>query len=155
MLASIINQPYSNTMKQLLFLSIILLFSFDSMSQSDSIDVGVSFPGGYETLQTYIDESLVYPEISIMMEDQGVVVVEFVVEIDGSLSEILILTGVTGELDREAKRLVRSMPKWNPGEFKGEKVRVRCRLPIVFELTDGKSIRKERRQKRRESRQKE
>ena len=68
------------------------------------------------------------------MEDQGRVFLSFVVEPDGKITNIVVERGVTRELDREAKRVVRKMPKWSAGEASGKKVRTRCRLPIVFTL---------------------
>ena len=68
------------------------------------------------------------------MEDQGRVFLSFVVETDGSITNIEVTKGRTKELDREAKRVVRKMPKWSAGESSGKKVRTRCQLPIVFTL---------------------
>lgn len=96
--------------------------------------VDAMFPGGAVEMQKWIASNVVYPEISISMEEQGRVYVTFVVERDGSISGIEVVKGVSKDLDREAKRLVRSMPKWTPGENEGKKVRSRCNLPIVFTL---------------------
>lgn len=100
----------------------------------DFPDVEAEFPGGAAELQKWINANVQYPETAIEMEDQGKVYLSFVVEPDGSITNIAIERGVTKELDREAKRVVRKMPKWNPGEAGGRKVRTRCRLPIVFTL---------------------
>jgi len=100
----------------------------------DFPDVEAGFPGGAAELQKWIASNVVYPETSIEMEDQGKVYLSFVVESDGSISHISVEKGVSKELDREAKRVVRQMPKWSAGEAGGKKVRTRCRLPIVFTL---------------------
>lgn len=100
----------------------------------DFPDVEAGFPGGAGELIKWINSNVVYPETAIEMEDQGRVYLSFVVEADGSISNIKVERGVTKELDREAKRLARKMPKWTPGEAAGKKVRTRCRLPIVFTL---------------------
>ena len=100
----------------------------------DFPDVEAEFPGGAVELHKWIASNVQYPETSIQMEDQGRVYLSFVVESDGSISNIKVEKGVTRELDREAKRLARKMPKWTPGEAEGRKVRTRCQLPIVFTL---------------------
>ena len=68
------------------------------------------------------------------MNEQGRVYLSFVVEADGSISNIDIERGVSSDLDKEAKRLIRKMPSWDAGEAKGKKARTRCRLPINFTL---------------------
>lgn len=97
-------------------------------------DQEAMFPGGAAELQKWIGSNVVYPQTAIEMNEQGRVYLSFVVELDGSLSNIKIERGVSEELDREAKRVARNMPKWIPGELKGHKVRTLCRLPIIFEL---------------------
>ena len=100
----------------------------------DFPDVDATFPGGQVALQKFIVSNVSYPEISIDMNEQGKVYLSFIVEKDGSISSIDIQKGVSKDLDREAKRVLRSMPNWNPGEVDGRKVRTRCSLPIVFTL---------------------
>lgn len=97
-------------------------------------DQEAQFPGGAVALQKWIAENVVYPQTSIDFGDQGRVYLSFVVETDGSISNIKVERGVSDELDGEAKRVTRKMPSWIPGEAKGQKVRTRCRLPIIFEL---------------------
>lgn len=100
----------------------------------DFPDVEAEFPGGIVEMTKWINSNVQYPEVSIQMEEQGKVYLSFVVETDGSISGIKVEKSVSTELDREAKRLVRNMPAWTPGESSGKKVRTRCRLPIVFTL---------------------
>ncbi len=100
----------------------------------DFPDVEATFIGGAAAMQKWIAENVQYPQASIQMNEQGKVYLSFVVELDGSISNIAIERGVSGDLDKEAKRLVRKMPKWSPGEAKGKKARTRCRLPINFTL---------------------
>lgn len=100
----------------------------------DFPDVEAGFPGGAAAMQKWINDNVEYPQTSIEMGDQGRVYLSFVVEVDGSISQIKVERGVTSELDREAKRVVRKMPTWKPGEAGGKKVRTRCRLPISFTL---------------------
>ena len=101
---------------------------------TDFPDVEAQFPGGNEAMMQFIAENLQYPEVSLKMKEQGKVYVRFVVEKDGSISNVAILRGVSVSLDREAKRVVCMMPKWTPGELKGEAVRSRYLMPIVFKL---------------------
>lgn len=101
----------------------------------DFPEVDAAFPGGAAAMKKWIQENVQYPEISRELGDQGRVYVTFVVEPDGSITGVDVMRGgITEELNREAKRLVRSMPKWEAGEVKGDKVRARCRLPITFTL---------------------
>lgn len=100
----------------------------------DFPDVEAEFIGGTSEMMRWIGSNVVYPDISIQLEEQGKVYISFVVEVDGSLSNITIEKGVSKDLDREAKRLARAMPNWKPGEAGGKKVRTRCRLPIIFTL---------------------
>ncbi|MFT7344604.1 MAG: protein TonB [Lentimonas sp.] len=98
-------------------------------------DVEAQFPGGPAELQKWIATNVKYPQTSIEMGEQGKVYLSFVVENDGSISNIKIERGVSQDLDREAKRLLRGMPRWTPGEAAGRKARTRCRLPINFTLS--------------------
>jgi protein TonB len=100
----------------------------------DFPDIEASFPGGFVEMSKWINKNVVYPDISLEMEEEGKVYVSFVIELDGSITDVKIDRSISRDLDREAKRLVRLMPKWVPGESKGEKVRTRCSLPINFEL---------------------
>lgn len=100
----------------------------------DYPDQEAEFPGGMAAMKQFLADNIKYPEIAMEMGDQGKVFVEFVVEKDGSISQIKILRGVSKEIDREAKRVVGIMPKWAPAEAKGESVRARCRIPINFVL---------------------
>jgi len=96
--------------------------------------VPTNYIGGAAAMQLFISDEVRYPRESIAMGDQGIVYVSFVIEKDGSVSNIDIARGVTKKIDREAKRIVRSFPKWKPAENAYGKVRTRVRLPIVFKL---------------------
>jgi len=100
----------------------------------DFPDVEAGFPGGPAEMIKFINSNIQYPQTSIEMNEQGRVYLSFVVEPDGSITNIAVERGVSADLDREAKRVVRQMPKWVPGEARGKKVRTRCRLPINFTL---------------------
>ncbi len=90
-----------------------------------------SFPGGQEALMTYINHNIKYPE-----EDcgQGRVTVSFIGEKDGSITSATIRRSVDPAFDREALRVISSMPKWIPGKNNGRKVRVRFNVPVQFKL---------------------
>lgn len=97
-------------------------------------DVEATFPGGELAMREWMAKNLQYPEISIENGDKGRVFLKFVVEKDGTISNVDIVKGATKELDQEAKRMIRSMPKWQAGESEGRKVRSTFTLPINFEL---------------------
>jgi protein TonB len=100
----------------------------------DFPDVEATFPGGPAEMQKWINSNVQYPQTSIEMNEQGRVYLSFVVEPDGSITNVSVERGVSPDLDKEAKRVVRRMPKWTAGEAGGKKVRTRCRLPIIFTL---------------------
>ena len=100
----------------------------------DFPDVEATFPGGAAAMQRWIADNVKYPQTAIEMNEQGRVYLSFVVERNGSITNISIERGVSSDLDREAKRLLRAMPKWSAGEARSRKARTRCRLPINFQL---------------------
>lgn len=92
-------------------------------------------PGGsIEAMLTWIQKNLVYPERALDNNIQGRVVVQFVVEKDGSVSQPKVVRGVDPLLDKEALRVVSKMGKWQPGKQRGKAVRSRYSLPIVFKI---------------------
>lgn len=100
----------------------------------DFPDVEAEFPGGVAAMKKWIADNIEYPETSIEMNEQGRVYLEFVVEKDGSISRIKVKRGVSDDIDREAKRILRAMPSWKPGEANGKIVRTTCTIPINFVL---------------------
>lgn len=97
-------------------------------------DEVASFPGGKSAWNNWLAANMTYPEVALEQGDHGRVYVSFVIEIDGSITHVELLRGVSPELDREALRLVKSMPKWNPSSMDGRLIRSRCRAPIIFTL---------------------
>jgi len=93
------------------------------------------FPGGNPELFDFLNSNIKYPEISVKNNSQGKVIVEFVVEKNGEISNIKVLKGVDPFIDAESIRVVNQMPKWIPGKQLDKKVRVRQRLPIKFKLS--------------------
>ena len=92
------------------------------------------FPGGQLALRTFIAQSVKYPVIAQENGIQGKVFVNFVVEKDGSIKNAKIFRGVDPSLDKEALRVVNSLPKWKPGKQGGKPVRVSYTVPINFVL---------------------
>ena len=92
------------------------------------------FPGGTEKLFEFLKENIHYPEIAEENGVQGRVVVTFVVEVDGSISETKVVKSVDTSLDEEAIRVVKLLPKWNPAMLNGKPVRSKYTLPITFRL---------------------
>ena len=93
------------------------------------------FPGGNPELFDFLNSNIKYPEISVKNNSQGKVIIEFVVEKNGEISNIKVLKGVDPFIDAESIRVVNQMPKWIPGKQLDKKVRVRQRLPIKFKLS--------------------
>ena len=121
---------------------LVLLFSFmTSTAQTkknnmvyDVVEVMPQYPGGQIAMLKYIMENIKYPK-QIMEEGiQGRVTVSFIVEKDGRVSNVRLLRSVQPSLDKEAIRVVKSMPKWTPGKHNGKPVRVRFNLPVMFKL---------------------
>ena len=94
------------------------------------------FPGGYKALMKYIGQNMRYPEEAKKAGTQGRVVVQFLVNKNGAISDVSVLHSVDRLLDAEAVRLVRSMPKWKPGMQKGKAVTVKYTIPMMFRLTE-------------------
>ena len=92
------------------------------------------YPGGDGALMGYLRDNIHYPTVAAENGVQGRVVVGFVVERDGSITDVKILRGVDPSLDREAMRVVKSMPRWNPGKQNGSAVRVKYQVPVSFRL---------------------
>lgn len=97
-------------------------------------EISPEFPGGEKALYEFIGIHLEYPSEVANLGITGRVVVSFVVNTDGGLSDIKVLRGVHQQLDEEAKRVIHKMPQWKPGEQKGTPVRVQKILPINFKL---------------------
>lgn len=92
------------------------------------------FPGGMAELMKFLAKSIEYPVIAQENGIQGRVVCSFVVNRDGSIVDIQVMRGVDPSLDKEAVRVIGTMPKWKPGEQRGKPVRVRFILPVQFRL---------------------
>ena len=96
------------------------------------------FPGGQAAMMKFIADSLRYPSVVCTGGVEGRIVVRFVVDCEGNIVNPLVVRSVDPLLDREAIRLVKSMPKWIPGRQNGKPVNVTCLVPIRFKLNEEK-----------------
>jgi TonB family protein len=118
-------------------ISVYTILSVEAMSADTTgiySDYSGGFPGGKSALNQYIKENMVYPEIDKQLANQGTVYVQFVVEVDGSISDMSIAKGISDTIDREALRFIRTMPNWIPSRKDNEFVRTRIRLPLHFTM---------------------
>ncbi len=97
-------------------------------------DAMPQYPGGPNEMMRYIQENIKYPQSAIDNKIEGRVFVTFVVEKDGSITNAAVMRGIDKECDAEALRVVSSMPKWNPGQHKGEVVRTQFTIPIIYKF---------------------
>lgn len=100
----------------------------------DVVEQMPSFPGGNEALMKFLQENVKYPVVAQENGVQGRVVVSFVVERDGSITDVKVVRSVDPSLDKEATRVVKSMPHWIPGKQNGAAVRVKYNVPVSFRL---------------------
>lgn len=131
-----------NVSLKVALMMLVLLFSFmTSTAQTkkndmvfDVVEVMPQFPGGQIAMLQYIMKNIKYPEQAMKEGIQGRVAVRFIVEKDGSISDVKPILSVHPLLNKEAVRVVESMPKWTPGKQNGKPVRVRYNLPVMFKL---------------------
>lgn len=128
----------------LLLLSAILLtnMAFCQEEKKGSVDDEVfvvveeqaEFPGGLDSMYAYIVKNLKYPEAAKEKGIEGRVFVSFIIEKDGSISNVKILRGIGGGCEEAVVEMIKNMPKWKPGKQRGKPVRFQFTLPIKFEL---------------------
>jgi TonB family protein len=108
----------------------------DSMTNQifTSVEVVPEFPGGLDALSDFLNTHIKYPNDARTNHIQGTVILSFVVDIDGSLSDIKVVKGIGWGCDEEAIRVLKSSPRWKPGTQQGKPVRVQYSLPINFSL---------------------
>lgn len=131
-----------NVSLKVALMMLVLLFSFmTSTAQTkkndmvfDVVEVMPQYPGGPIAMLKYIMENIKYPEQAMKKGIQGRVTVRFIVEKDGSISDVRPVLSVHPLLNKEAVRVVESMPKWSPGKQNGKPVRVRFNVPVMFKL---------------------
>ena len=135
-----------NVSLKVALMMLVLLFSFmTSTAQTkkndmvfDVVEVMPQFPGGQIAMLKYIMENIKYPEQAMKEGIQGRVAVRFIVEKDGSISDVKPILSVHPLLNKEAVRVVESMPKWTPGKQNGKPVNIVCFVPVRFKLYEEK-----------------
>ena len=124
--------------KILLLILCVFVASLKGFSQEnivyEVVDEMPEFPGGVAKMNEYLGNNIVYPNYAIENNIEGRVIVEFIVNADGTLTNLQIKRSIHESLDNEALRVVKSMPKWKPGKLHGKQVRVKYVLPISFNL---------------------
>jgi TonB family protein len=151
----------SGFLKSVLLFSAIFVISFTNLAQEvrylDKSEEEIqiifgnhpekypAFPGGMSALVSFLRENIQYPAEAIENKEEGRVVIQFWIEIDGKISNIVVLRGVSPSLDKEAVRLVELMPDWIPAENRGKKIRYKFTLPISFRLDEEEPTQRRRR----------
>lgn len=107
---------------------------YNEVNEIDKVDEKPSFPGGESAMKSYLNSNVIYPDVAQENGVQGRVIVESIIEKDGSMSDVKVIRSVDPSLDREALRVVKAMPKWTPAKLKGIPVRTKCTTPVVFRL---------------------
>ena len=100
----------------------------------DTVDQMPEYPGGMQAMIEFLQANMKYPEDAAKQKVEGRVMVQFVVETDGSISDVHVAKQVFPSCDAEAIRVVQAMPRWTPGKEKGKVVRVKYNRPIVFRM---------------------
>ena len=100
----------------------------------DIVDVMPSFPGGMQEMMNFLLTNVQYPKKAEKKGIEGRCIVRFIVEKNGSISNVKVVRSVHPLLDAEAVRVVNSMPKWKPGKRNGKPVRVKFNIPVQFKL---------------------
>ena len=100
----------------------------------DVVEQMPSYPGGMGALMSWLSQNIKYPTVAAENGISGRVIVQFVVERDGSITDVRVARGVDPYLDKEATRVVKMMPHWIPGKQNGAPVRVKYTVPVVFKL---------------------
>lgn len=133
-------------MKKLLFMSLMAMLGLTTVNAQktvvaqknqqvfDVVEQMPEYPGGMQALFEYLSQNLKYPEDAKQQKVEGRVIAIFVVETDGSISNVEVVKPVFPSLDAEAVRVLSDMPKWKPGMQSGKVVRVKYTVPINFSL---------------------
>lgn len=93
------------------------------------------YPGGVDAMMKFLTDNIKYPFIALENGSKGTVICTFVIEKDGSVSDVKVIRGLDPSMDKEAIRVIEQMPKWKPGMQRGNAVNVRYTLPVTFKLT--------------------
>ena len=107
---------------------------YNEVNEFDRVDEKPIFPGGESAMKSFLRSNIKYPIVAQENGEQGCVFVQFIIEKDGSISDVKISRSDAPSLDEEAMRVIKAMPKWNPGKLNGIPVRVKNEVPVVFRL---------------------
>ena len=133
-------------MKKLLLMSLMAVFCFSTVSAQktvvskknqkvyDVVEQMPEYPGGIAAMYEYLMQNMKYPEDAKKQKVEGRVIASFVVETDGTISDVKVVRKVFPSLDAEAIRVLEAMPKWIPGKQSGKPVRVKYAVPMNFKL---------------------
>lgn len=133
-------------MKKLIIMSLMAMFGLTTVSAQktivaeknqqvfDIVEQMPEYPGGLPALLDYLNQNVKYPKDAEKQKIEGRVLAIFVVETDGSISNVEVVKPVFPSLDAEAVRVLAAMPKWTPGKQSGKLVRVKYTVPINFQL---------------------
>ncbi|MBR6843255.1 MAG: energy transducer TonB [Prevotella sp.] len=133
-------------MKKFIIMALMALFGLTTVSAQktvvakknqqvfDVVEKMPEYPGGQAALFEYLSKNVKYPADAEKKKIEGRVLVTFVVNTDGSITDIEVVRKTFPSLDAEAVRVISGMPKWKPGEQKGKKVRVKYTVPLNFRL---------------------
>ena len=133
-------------MKKLFLMSMMAVFCLSTVSAQKTVvsqknqkvfevvEQMPEYPGGMMAMMEFLQDNMKYPADAEKQKVQGKVMVSFIVETDGSISDVKVMKNVFPSLDAEAIRVVKAMPRWTPGKQKGKVVRVHFSLPITYRL---------------------
>lgn len=110
------------------------LDSTDKIYEIEEVSEEPKFPGGADAMRPFIGKNIRYTEAALKKRLQGTVYIQFVIEVDGTVNHVEIVSDIGGGLGEEAARVVRKMPKWIPGKLNDIPVRVRMEIPVKFRL---------------------
>lgn len=134
-------------MKKLILMSMMAVFCLTTVNAQktvvsqnkdqkvfDVVEQMPEYPGGMQAMLDYLSANIKYPADALKQKIEGRVIASFVVETDGSVSDIKLHKKVFPSLDSEAVRVIEGMPRWIPGKQKGKTVRVKYTIPVNFRL---------------------
>ncbi|MFD2287102.1 TonB family protein [Pedobacter petrophilus] len=107
----------------------------DNSDHLETVDVIPEYPGGINNARKYVGEYVHYPASAVENEVEGTIILAFVIEKDGSVTDIKIEKGLGFGLDEEVIRVMMKMPKWSPAKLNGKNVRYKMRMPVSFRLS--------------------
>lgn len=136
-------QDKSNMKKTIitaLFAMFAVLTAYAQHADGEPYEICPRFPGGDKVVLDFIKRNMRYPKCVTEEGAEGRVVVSFYVETDGSLTNLSIAKSADSRLNKEALRIIKKMPKWEPGQFGGKVVRMKYSQPIIFRCKDSTNM---------------